>query len=296
MTSDRPAPMVAADVDLRGYQFMPLYGDRLMASETWIAASAEGKLAALRLWWHAYAKEVPAGSLPDNDQLLANYAGYGVAVKAWKKIKAEAMRGWVLCADGRLYHSFISDLVADAWQMKQANAIRTLKGRVAATEKRVKEAKTEEEKKHVTGILEKLKESLSQALKKSVTGSYKTRQDKTGQKTLGTTPPDGGALDEPPEDPDPTPTVTADAIWGHYLDWLTGKGIHPDRARNFLAAIRKGHGDQTAMQALERGIREDVMQPIPWLMRAIAGGGSGGKTMQAMQALEALKSTYGGAA
>jgi hypothetical protein len=113
-----PAPLVPSHVDLRGYEYMPLYGERLFKSETWIAASAEAKVAALRLWWHAYAHEVPAASLPDNDKLLAEYAGYGVAVRTWLKIKPQVMPGFVLCDDGRLYHDRLSEWAIEAWEMR----------------------------------------------------------------------------------------------------------------------------------------------------------------------------------
>ncbi len=112
---------VPPECDLRGLQFMPLYGDRLFASATWISASAEEKVAALRLWWHAYAREVPASSLPDDDKLLAEYAGYGVAIKAWLKMKPAAMRGWVKCTDGRWYHPVVAELALEAWAGRVRN-------------------------------------------------------------------------------------------------------------------------------------------------------------------------------
>lgn len=115
MSDARPDPLVPAEVDLRGYEFMPLYGDRLFKSETWIGGSPEAKIAALRLWWQAYAHETPAGSLPDSDTLLADYAGYGVALKAWQRVKPQAMRGWVQCSDGRLYHKVVCEIVMTAW-------------------------------------------------------------------------------------------------------------------------------------------------------------------------------------
>ncbi len=114
----RPDPLVPPEVDLRGMEFMPLYGDRLIKSNTWIAASPEAKVAALRLWWHAFGHEVPAASLPDNEQLLADYAGYGVAIKVWAKIKPQAMRGWVLCNDGRWYHRMVAELALSAWERR----------------------------------------------------------------------------------------------------------------------------------------------------------------------------------
>lgn len=115
------SPMTPADCDLRGMPYMPLFGDRLFGSATWIAASAEAKVAALRLWWRSFAHEVPAASLPDDDTLLADYAGYGVAVKAWRKVREQAMRGWVLCTDGRLYHRVVAEVALEAWSQRLRN-------------------------------------------------------------------------------------------------------------------------------------------------------------------------------
>ena len=36
----------------------------------------------------------------------------------WKKVKAGALRGWTLAADGRLYHAVLSPLAAEAWTRK----------------------------------------------------------------------------------------------------------------------------------------------------------------------------------
>lgn len=100
---------------------MPLFGDRLFKSETWISATAEARVAMLRLWWHSYSHEVPAASLPNNDQLLAEYAGYGVMVKAWRKVRVQVMRGFLECSDGRLYHPMVADLAKDGWKERLRN-------------------------------------------------------------------------------------------------------------------------------------------------------------------------------
>ena len=115
------SPLTPAECDLRGMPYMPLFGDRLFGSATWIAASPEAKVAALRLWWRSFAHEVPAASLPNDDMLLADYAGYGVAVKAWRKVKTQAMRGWVLCSDGRLYHRTVAEVALEAWDQRKRN-------------------------------------------------------------------------------------------------------------------------------------------------------------------------------
>ena len=115
--TEAPEPLTPPDCDLRGLEWMPLYGDRLFASDTWLMAGPEGRCAAMMLWWASW-KQRPAGSLADQDRALAQLAGYGVAVKAWLPIKEEAMRGWVLCSDGRLYHPVVCELALLAWDRR----------------------------------------------------------------------------------------------------------------------------------------------------------------------------------
>lgn len=64
------APLISPEVDLRDFAFIPVEVRRLLTSETWLAANGDEKAAAVTLWlesWH----QVPAGSLPDNDRMLA---------------------------------------------------------------------------------------------------------------------------------------------------------------------------------------------------------------------------------
>lgn len=117
-----PMPLVSAEVDLRDYDFIPLYGDRLFNSDTWALCDADEKVAALRLWWRAWHEE-PAGSLPDNDRLLAERAGYGVAIKAFLAVKINAMRGWIACSDGRLYHPVVASIALDVWTTKHRKRV-----------------------------------------------------------------------------------------------------------------------------------------------------------------------------
>lgn len=116
-------PLTPSECDLRGMEWMPLYGDRLLSSETWLMASAEGRCAALQLWWAAW-KQCPAGSLADQDRVLAQLAGYGLGVKAWLAIKDEALRGWIKCVDGRLYHPVLCELALEAWDRRRKERAR----------------------------------------------------------------------------------------------------------------------------------------------------------------------------
>lgn len=186
---NRPPPLVPPEVDLRGYEFMPLFGDRLFGSTTYIEASIEGKVAMPRIWWRAYAKEVPAASLPDNDQLLADYAGYGVSLKGWKKIRAQVMRGFVLCSDGRWYHPFVAELALKAWKSRLADRLRTLKARIAATQKRLREAVTDHDRAHISALLQEQEHELSQLIAWSVTDDpkpcHRVREERIGDERIG---------------------------------------------------------------------------------------------------------------
>jgi hypothetical protein len=116
--TELPAPLTPPDCDLRGLEWMPLYGDRLFASDTWLMAGPEGRCAAMMLWWASW-KQCPAASVPDHDGALAQLAGYGMAVKSWLAVKGQAMRGWIKCADGRLYHPVVAILATEAMGKRQ---------------------------------------------------------------------------------------------------------------------------------------------------------------------------------
>jgi hypothetical protein len=115
--TDLPAPLVPADVDLRGLPFMPLDVNRLRDSDLAIEASGDEFRAAVLLWCASW-NQVPAGSLPDAEQALAAYAGFGRDLKSWKKVRDGALRGFVKCADGRLYHPVVAEKAIDAWAQR----------------------------------------------------------------------------------------------------------------------------------------------------------------------------------
>ncbi len=107
------APLVPPDTDLRDFHFMPLDVVRLVDSDLTAIASGDEFKAAILLWcksWH----QVPCSSLPNDDRMLAHLAGYGRDLKAWRKVKDVAMRGFVLCDDGRFYHPVIAEKAIEA--------------------------------------------------------------------------------------------------------------------------------------------------------------------------------------
>lgn len=112
-----PAPPIPADCDLQDFPFMPLQVARLRDSDLAAECSAEACWYAVLLWaasWH----QLPAASLPDNDAVLTKLIGLGRDVKTFRKHKAQAMRGFVLCSDGRLYHPVVAAQAAESWSRK----------------------------------------------------------------------------------------------------------------------------------------------------------------------------------
>lgn len=110
-------PLTPPDCDLRDFSFMPLDVVRLRDSDMALTQTPEACWAAVLLWcasWH----QIPSASLPDDDRILSNLAGYGRVVREWKKVKAGAMHGWIKCDDGRLYHRVVAEKANDAWDGK----------------------------------------------------------------------------------------------------------------------------------------------------------------------------------
>lgn len=111
-----PTPPVPSDVDLRGLPFMPLDTVRLLDSDMVALSTGDEFKAALTLWCKAW-QQVPAASLPNDDRILAHLSGTS---QRWKKVKARAMHGFVLCSDGRLYHPVIAEKALEAWKHRRA--------------------------------------------------------------------------------------------------------------------------------------------------------------------------------
>lgn len=116
-----PQPFVPADCDLRDFAFMPLDVVRLRDSDIAAVATGDEFRCAVLLWcasWH----QVPAGSLPDDDIILSQLAGFGRVVREWQRVREGALKGWTKCSDGRLYHAVVAEKACEAWEGKQRHA------------------------------------------------------------------------------------------------------------------------------------------------------------------------------
>jgi hypothetical protein len=124
MTEQLPEPLTPPDCDLRAFQFMPLDVTRLRDSDLAALESPDACWAAVLLWcasWH----QVPAASLPDDDRVLSQLAGFGRVVKEWLRVRAGALRGWIKCSDGRLYHPVVAEKAREAWAGKHRQRHKT---------------------------------------------------------------------------------------------------------------------------------------------------------------------------
>lgn len=118
MTDALPQPLTPADCDLQGFPFMKLHVQRLRDSDLAAEVDPEACWYAVLLWcasWH----QVPAASLPDSDVALARLVGLGRDVKTWRKHRDGALRGFIKCADGRLYHPVVADQALEAWEGRE---------------------------------------------------------------------------------------------------------------------------------------------------------------------------------
>jgi hypothetical protein len=100
-----PAPLTPAGCDLRGLPYMPLDVIRLLDSDMFAETTGDEFKAAVALWCKSWT-QVPAASLPNKDLVLAHLSGNAAK---WKRIKAGAMRGWILCSDDRWYHPVVAE-------------------------------------------------------------------------------------------------------------------------------------------------------------------------------------------
>ncbi len=138
MTAALPAPLVSAEVDLTNLPYMPIMIARLKQSRAWLTCKRRPELAfyMLNLWtasWHAR----PAASLEDDDDVLADLAM--CAPQAWKKVKADVLRGWIACSDGRLHHPVVAEQALTAWNKKVAHRDKMEAARAAKEARRLQD-------------------------------------------------------------------------------------------------------------------------------------------------------------
>lgn len=255
-----PDPFVPPEVDLRDYPSIQLEFRRLFGSDTWVLGNNDERVAALHLWcesWH----QVPAASLPDDERMLAHLSGSGAR---WRRVREHALKGWVLCSDGRLYHPVVAEKAIEAWETKRDKSRRGKAGALRRWGASNAQA----------GLLDSGSISGDSP---SIAREEKGREEKKGLK---------------PTTPFPLPEWVDPKAWGGFVE-MRSKMKHPltDRAKELtiadLEALRAQGQDPNACldQSVRRGWRgvfavKGWAQPAPpgraAIDRFVSRGGHGG--------------------
>lgn len=182
-----PAPLVPPEVDLSDFAFMPLDVARFRDSGMAAEVDFDAGFCAVLLWcaaWH----QSPAGSLPASDQALAKLAGFGRDVHGWLDMRSRgALRGFVLCDDGRLYHPVIAEKALEGW-------IERLQGRIRGG----------------MGNAKRWKAAFDPTdLRKMLTRAEQAQRTLLALKPLTLAPPPGPSLPPPPPAAPPPPAPPA---------------------------------------------------------------------------------------
>ena len=127
----QPAPY-PADTRAKGWRF-ELDHERIAQSSTWAVAGTEGRPWLLMLWMTAW-QQVPCGSLPEDEEIIA--ALIGCPPKTWAKLRKSLLRGWAEADDGRLYHATITIRVREMVEQRSKTAKRVADYKVKAREQR----------------------------------------------------------------------------------------------------------------------------------------------------------------
>lgn len=281
MSDSRPAPLVPAEVDLRDFAFMPLDVQRLRDSDLASDETPEACWAAVLLWcasWH----QVPAGSIPDSDEWQAKHAGYkaqGRIAPAWRKVKTGALRGWVACTDGRLYHPVIAEKAVDAWRSKLRQRWQTECSRIKKHNQRhgMSLPIPEFEAWMSSGCPQGQALPVPEDTPPESPGSPGKNDSKgqgegqgQGQGDLISEASASGAAAAPP-----IPPTDRDLVFANGVTLLTAAGVSDKNARSFLAAQCKAHGERAVRLALERCATERPIEPVPWLVESLKAAPAG---------------------
>ncbi|MDJ0449226.1 DUF1376 domain-containing protein [Methylocystis sp. JR02] len=246
MVNAAPAPLVPPDVDLRDFAFMPLDVVRLRDSDLSASANGEEFRAAVLLWcasWH----QIPAASLPNDDAILSALAGFGRVVKEWLKVKKGALRGWVLCADGRLYHPVVAEKARDAWESKKKQRDRTAAARAARLSQSAKPTTTEDATTTVTGsVTETVTSSKGQ-------GQYKGQGDIDHLPAQLPTAARGAPPEPPPNDLDRVQAACSAAL---------GESAPADLVIGPMAEMFRKFGEQRVIETLGSEARRTRKKPV----------------------------------
>ena len=263
------APLTPPEADLQDFPFMPLHVARLRDSDLAAEGSPEGCWYAVLLWaaaWH----QLPAGSLPDSEAVLAKLCGLGRDVKTLRKHRADALRGWIACDDGRLYHPVVAEQVNAAWAEKLAYRERKAKRNAIASKaaearwgKCADAADADAQPMHDASVGDA--SCIADAMPKgrgTGTGSY-SEADASGAAAAAT----------PPSPAEPVKPVDPEKVMFDQGVALLGEAsVEPASARRLLGRWKRDHGAPAVITALGKAQREGAIDPKSFIEGVLRNG------------------------
>jgi hypothetical protein len=260
MMEDLPKPLIGPEVDLRDLPGFVLNVERLLSSELVALGTPEECWAALRLWCRAW-QQVPAGSLPNDDRVLASYSEAG---RRWPKVREMALRGFVLCSDGRFYHRFLCEEALRAWERKKAYQTRRETDRKRLSrwrEKRQGNVDADGDETRFTGVSKPLRND------RETHGETRSnvREDKSSDSPNGESAARAACGDP------------VKAVFDAGLRVLTTRGVSEHQARSIVGKGRKIIADDGRLLSIILSIeRNNPVDAVAYLHAAIRKATNGG--------------------
>jgi hypothetical protein len=274
--SDVP-PLTPPEADLQDFPFMPLHVARLRDSDLAAEAHPEACWYAVLLWsasWH----QLPAGSLPAADAVLARLCGLGRDLKTFRKHRADVLRGWIECSDGRLYHPVVAEQVISGWQSKLKQRHRTLCAAVRKHNERKPDDKRDSPdfeawlSLECPGDVAALVTSMSRVTDPNVTRetASKRQGEGEGQRDYSTVAKATAAEAAPPSDlPDVAKSAEAH-LWDAGKRFLQSRGVGKAQSGSVIGKWKGAHGTASVLEALGVAQREpDLVDPIPFIEKIL---------------------------
>lgn len=280
------APLTPPDCDLTDFGFMPLDVARLFSSSFHARATDGEWRAGVTLWaksWH----QVPAASLPNDDVELARLAEFGRDVRAWRKVREGALRGWILADDGLLYHPVVAEKALEAWLEKLAQRLSSGAGNAKRWGTMFDPAPVHTAIDSAASLLAALdpqSRALAKAARRKVPkgsdGTAASNPDKassevpSGSQETGTgtgiySDTDVSGAEPPSIDPEKK-------AWDDAVSLLTTAGrMKPGPARGFIGKLKADHGidAKDLLPAIGQAIANGTQDPAAYLRKAAEGIG-----------------------
>ncbi|WP_124530068.1 DUF1376 domain-containing protein [Burkholderia sp. Bp8991] len=280
-----PAPLTPRECDLSDFPFMPLEIARLRRSKTWRNAKRNPELAfpLINLWtaaWH----EVPAGSLEDDDEVLADLAMCS-PVK-WKRLRDQVLAGWVKCNDGRLYHPTVCEKVRESWEAKLEHRARLSNLNVRKRRERTDRSMMFRELRKAGIILQwnvstrELRNLFTQKFPDSADLSQRQYGDDHSEDPAMSRSGNGNGNEEGHSSVPPGTGAFASSsnlsahgyIFQVVVPWLTLHGVEDRHARSLMGSAIKTLGAESARQLGQQCIDAAPNEPVAWLASRIPNG------------------------